>query len=286
MNYEDLKGMDNHLKKIDNKLKKSVQYKLFKKIKPLIPIILIIGMVMLVIMAIQSIKESFSFIKINDNKVDSATMKECKIISKEKLDRYIEIEKQSCNIKKQIEEVVSSYVDDTLKDTTKRNIEVEIDMHNNKLYWQLLATLDVLSGYSEDNDNRIIENLSQKIKPIFTYKTYDIIETNTEDIVEEENGKKIIKELRTTTETSQIVVTKVSGVFFDIEYEYICQNDYYVLSKTNKNVNNRFKQLLELYKLKDIITIEDIEQIREFGSSFPDSQLFYDEISEYIEEIK
>ncbi len=302
---EDLKELEAMFKKIDSKVKRNAGYKLFKLIKHTLPAsaFLIFGLILFlfIIIAVGAMFDSLKFIKIDE--VDNSFYEETSgFFDPKKISKFIQIENSSYIEYTDGEETITEYLDGKEISSYKSNVKIKLDMtKEHRLHWQLLASIDLLSGYGEDPNDNTVEKLSKEILPSFEYMEYyetitseRLVDIEIEKQIPGTNEKHtiIVQKLQTTVvKRPQIVITSVSSALFDIEYEYekittIDESDNtiecYAVSNVDKKVNNRLESFLNNRKFKDRITLKNISEIYDFGAEFPESSDFSNYMLEYI----
>ncbi len=294
---------------------KSVIVRAILKNLPLsITIISILILVFLILVLVGGMFTSISEIKMDMTKEESEEFMKDTLgfFNPEKIKAYKAIEDESYVKNTKVKESV------TIKnDEGKTEYEQETDFKigdataEHKLHWQLLASIDILSGYAEKDTDSSVERLARrylmpdyefsfKIKDkIFYdfkyYKTYTEIKKQKIKVEKEV----IIKTTKTTIVTPQPYIEKVSTAYFNTEYEYeyttiseeTIQNDDititrktegYVLKNVNKEVNGRLEEFLRQKEFKNRLTYRDIEEIYDFGVEFPESADFNSNMMEYL----
>lgn len=301
---EDLKELEAMLKKIDSKVKRSVGFKLFRLIKCTLPAsaFIIFGLVLFlfVIVAVGAMFDSLKFVK---NEAENNFYEETSgFFDPKKISTYMQIESDSYIEYMDGEEEVTEYLEGEEISNYTSMVKVRLDMtKEHRLHWQLLAAIDILSGYGENPKDNTVEKLSKEILPSFeyleyyetiTYKRYIDVEIEKPIPGTNKTGTIIVEKLLTTIiHRPQIVIASVSSALFDIEYEYEkikTSDEYgntiecYAVTTVDKKINNRLESLLNNRKFKDRVTAKNIPEVYDFGAEFPESNDFSNYMLEYL----
>jgi murein DD-endopeptidase MepM/ murein hydrolase activator NlpD len=299
---------------IGNSLKNIIVKAILKNFPVSITIISIFTLIFLVIVIIGGMFESVSFIKIGMTKEESEAFKKDTLgfFNPEKMKAYKAIENESYIQNTKVRESVT-----IINDEGKREYEQEADFKigdntiEHKLHWQLLASIDTLSGYAEKNTDNTVEQMARKyLMPEYEFsfkdknnRLYDFkyYKTSTEINKQEIkiDGQIVIKTTKTIIKTPQPYINKVNTAYFNIEYEYentiiseenIYNGDTtitrkiegYVIKNIKKEPNNRIEEFLNQKEFKRKLSYKNLEEIYDFGAQFPESIEFCSTMMEYL----
>lgn len=308
------KGPDKINGFIGSSLKNIIIRAILKNLPVSITLISISVAVFFILVLVGGMFDSISGIKMEMTKEESQLFIKDTLgfFNPEKIKAYKAIEDESYVKNTKIKETVT-----VLNDEGKTEYEQDTDFKigdatsEHKLHWQLLASIDTLSGYAEKGTDNTVELLARKyLMPKYDfsfrikdnkpynfkyYKTYT--ETKKEKI--EVNKQIITKNTKTIIETPQPYIEKVSTAYFDIEYEYeyvtiseetlrngnttiTRKTEGYVISNINKEPNERLKEFLSKKEFMNKLTYRDLEEIYDFGVEFPESTEFSSIMMEYL----
>lgn len=290
-------------KSVSYAVKNTSKFTLLKLFKATLPtsafILIIIVLLLFLILAVGSLLNGISEIRVeNDIAIAPEEFRDNGIFDIDKITKYIELENNSYQ-EYMLGKEVTTYIDESGLHTIENPINVPVQFaKENRLYWQLLATIDLLSGYGEQKDDDTVERLAVfLLMPTFTYYTYyaeQIEIKEIENIIKNPQDGTVDIEIKTrkiTTTYPQPVVEYVSNCFFDIKYNYVFDEIVYdngsrfkgyILNSVDKKINNRFIDFLSQPEFKNRLCINDMYEIKEFGSAFQESNDFTNAILEYM----
>lgn len=270
--------------------------------------------VFFILVLVGGMLESISEVKIDMTKKESELfMKETLgFFNPEKIKAYKTIEDESYIKNTIVKESVT-----VINDEGQTKYEQETDFKigditaEHKLHWQLLASIDTLSGYAEKGNDNTVEQLARKYlmpKYEFSFKIkdnmlydFEYYKTNTE-IKEQKikiDNQVITKTTKTIIKTPQPYVNKVNTAYFDIEYDYeyttiseetihngdttiTRKTEGYVIKDISKKANSRLEEFLRQKEFKNKLTYKDLEEIYDFSVEFPESTNFSSIMLEYM----
>ncbi len=299
---------------IGSSLKNIILSAIFKNLPVSIVLISILVVIFLIFVLVGGMLESISEVKIEMTRQESELFMENTLgfFNPDKIRAYKAIEDESYIKNTVVKELVT-----IIKDDGRTEYEQETDFKigdftvEHKLHWQLLASIDTLSGYAEKGTDDTIEKLARKyLIPKYEYsfkikdnslydfqyyKTYTEIRKQKIEI----DNQIITKTTKTIIKTPQPYINKVNTAYFDIEYDYeyttiseeninngdisiTRKTEGYVIKDISKKVNRRLEELLSQKEFRNKLTYKNVEEIYDFGVEFPESASFNSTMMEYI----
>lgn len=266
-----------------------------------------------------------------------------------KIKKYQELERKSYPRNTKVNSTIITTINNNSTVTNKiSNFNIEDITKEYRLYWQLIAAVDIISGYSEkENDNTVINAAEKYLMPQFAY-TFDSETDEDENLINLINFKynktetiEVKKTIKTykdgelvdtkTNYTKKEIITpqpyiqKVISTFFSTIFEYEKQVlhktenadintdeeeikkydkrgniigvsmiktetttltkrkiEGYIIKNTEKTVNNKLVEFIDLKCFKNRLSEKDIYNIYDLGSQFKDSEDFSNYMREYL----
>ncbi len=299
---------------VGSSLKNIVIRTILKSLPVSIPLISIIVVLFFIIVLVGGMLESISEVKMEmTNEESESFMKDTLgFFNPEKIKAYKKIEDESYIKNTMVKESVTIINSEgKIEHEQETDFKIGDATSEHKLHWQLLASIDTLSGYAEKRTDNTVEQLAIKyLMPEYEFsfkirdnKPYDFeyYKTNTE-IKKQKikiDNQTVTKTTKTIIKTPQPYINKVNTAYFDIKYDYeyttISEEtihngnttitrkiEGYVIKDINRKANGRLEEFLRQKEFNNKLTYKDLEEIYDFGIEFPESLSFNSIMMEYM----